>query len=120
MTDISTPGSTVHNRLGASAHWDGEHLSIDLEPRPEVLHHGVVRSSVLAFLVDAVGAIRSDGRLSQPLRQEAGIEVVEPAGGVVQVEVTPALTNPAGTLQGAMVAAGTVTTHAFARATPLP
>jgi acyl-coenzyme A thioesterase PaaI-like protein len=38
------------------------------------------------------------------LRDEAGIEVIDAAEGIVQVDVTPALRNPAGTLQGAMVA----------------
>ena len=38
------------------------------------------------------------------MRDEAGIEVVDAGNGVVQLEVTPALRNPAGTLQGAMVA----------------
>jgi acyl-coenzyme A thioesterase PaaI-like protein len=42
--------------------------------------------------------------LSQPLREEAAIEVIDAAAGVVEVAVTPALLNPAGTLQGAMVA----------------
>jgi len=42
--------------------------------------------------------------LSQPLRYEAGIEVVDPGEGIVEVPVTPQLLNPAGTLQGAMVA----------------
>ena len=42
--------------------------------------------------------------LARPLREEAGIEVINAAEGVVQVEVTSALRNPAGTLQGAMVA----------------
>jgi len=42
--------------------------------------------------------------LDRPLREEAGIEVVHAVDGVVQVEVTPELRNPAGTLQGAMVA----------------
>ncbi|HVN50204.1 MAG TPA: PaaI family thioesterase [Acidimicrobiales bacterium] len=42
--------------------------------------------------------------LARPLREEAGIEVLDPHDGVVQVAVTPELRNPAGTLQGAMVA----------------
>ena len=42
--------------------------------------------------------------LTRPLREEAGIEVVDAAEGVVQIDVTPELRNPAGTLQGAMVA----------------
>ncbi len=44
------------------------------------------------------------GTLTRPLRDEAAIEVIDAAEGIVQVEVTPALRNPAGTLQGAMVA----------------
>jgi acyl-coenzyme A thioesterase PaaI-like protein len=42
--------------------------------------------------------------LSQPLREEAGIRVLDPMQGVVEMELTPGLRNPAGTLQGAMVA----------------
>ena len=44
------------------------------------------------------------GRLAGPLRHEAGIEVVDASEGIVEVQVTPAIRNPAGTLQGAMVA----------------
>ncbi len=42
--------------------------------------------------------------LTHPLREEAGIAVLDPMQGAVQVQVTPELRNPAGTLQGAMVA----------------
>jgi acyl-coenzyme A thioesterase PaaI-like protein len=42
--------------------------------------------------------------LPSPLRDEAGIEVIDAADGVVEVRVTPRLRNPAGTMQGAMVA----------------
>jgi acyl-coenzyme A thioesterase PaaI-like protein len=42
--------------------------------------------------------------LTRPLREEAGLTVLDPAAGTVQMEVTPDLRNPAGTLQGAMVA----------------
>jgi len=42
--------------------------------------------------------------LTRPLREEAGIAVLDPLGGVVEIDVTPELRNPAGTLQGAMVA----------------
>lgn len=45
-----------------------------------------------------------EGRLTRPLREEAGIEVIDAAAGVVEVLVTPQLRNPAGTMQGAMVA----------------
>jgi acyl-coenzyme A thioesterase PaaI-like protein len=42
--------------------------------------------------------------LSRPLREEAGVVVLDPMQGVVQMQVTPELQNSAGTLQGAMVA----------------
>ena len=42
--------------------------------------------------------------LTHPLREEAGITVLDAMSGVVQMEVTPVLRNPVGTLQGAMVA----------------
>jgi acyl-coenzyme A thioesterase PaaI-like protein len=38
------------------------------------------------------------------LRDEAGIVPIDPAQGVVEIEVRPEVCNPAGTLQGAMVA----------------
>ncbi len=42
--------------------------------------------------------------LTRPLREEAGIEVLEPMLGALEMELAPGLLNPAGTLQGAMVA----------------
>jgi acyl-coenzyme A thioesterase PaaI-like protein len=42
--------------------------------------------------------------LDRPLREEAGIVVLDPAAGSLEMPVTPELRNPAGTLQGAMVA----------------
>jgi acyl-coenzyme A thioesterase PaaI-like protein len=42
--------------------------------------------------------------LTRPLREEAGITVLDPMQGCVQMPVTPELCNTAGTLQGAMVA----------------
>jgi acyl-coenzyme A thioesterase PaaI-like protein len=47
---------------------------------------------------------RGLGRLTSPLRDEAGIVAIDPAHGVVEIEVRPEVCNPAGTLQGAMVA----------------
>jgi acyl-coenzyme A thioesterase PaaI-like protein len=43
-------------------------------------------------------------RLTAPLRDEAGIVVLDAAAGVAEIAVTPDVCNPAGTLQGAMVA----------------
>ncbi len=191
MTDIAGPGVSVPSRLGVTARFEDDDLIIELRPRPEVLHHGMVRASVLAFVIDVVAGIpldqdrdvwtltsdmtvrmrpvaaparidatstilrqgrrsatsvvelvtdegapiaagaigfakiprkpddppkpnvplgeipsifRSPTLLTRLLREEAGIEVIDAVEGVVQVEVTADLRNPAGTLQGAMVA----------------
>jgi acyl-coenzyme A thioesterase PaaI-like protein len=191
MTDVSSTGMSVPSRLGVTARFEDRELIIELRPELEVLHHGMVRASVLAFVVDVVAGIpldqdagvwtltsdmtvrmrpvpaparidatstilrqgrrsatslvelrtddrtpiatgaigfakvprkpddppkpnvplgqipsifRSTGLLARPLREEAGVKVIDAAAGVVQVEVTPELRNPAGTLQGAMVA----------------
>jgi acyl-coenzyme A thioesterase PaaI-like protein len=192
MTDL--PLDHVHSlpgRLGATARVVHGELVLDLEPFPAILHHGVVRASVLSYLVDCVAGIpldsdpdawtlttdmtvrarpipappritatfrvlregrrgatgavdlrtdegeavgtgaigftrvaRRDGDppkpafsaddvvahfgtappVDQPLREAAGIQVVDAAAGVVEVPLTDHLRNPAGTLQGAMVA----------------
>jgi acyl-coenzyme A thioesterase PaaI-like protein len=168
-----------------------DELILELRPRPETQHHGIVRASVLSFVIDVVAAIpldqdadvwtltsdmsvrmrpmtaperidatsrvlrqgwrsatclvelrtdqgapiatgaigftkiprkatdpakpnvpfgqlplifRDPTALTRPLREEAGIEVLDGSAGIVQVELTPHLRNPAGTLQGAMVA----------------
>ncbi len=191
MTDVSGSGTSVPGRLGVGARIEHGDLVLELTPQPETLHHGIVRASVLAFVIDVVAGIpldqdasvwtltsdmsirmrpvaaparidatntilrqgrrsatclvelrtdrgapiatgaigfakvprkptdppkpnvpighipllfRDPGLLARPLRQEAGIEVIDAAAGVVEVEVTPDLRNPAGTLQGAMVA----------------
>lgn len=192
MTDLPPNRTAVPNRLGVSALVDDRGLVIEMDDiQAEVLHHGVLRLSVLTFLADvsagvtldtdpgawtfttdlslfmpvrrapgrvtttttvvrqgrrsahalvdvvderrqllAAGAIgfahvprkagdppkprvtpqmmaqrfANPGRLSSPLRQEAGIVQVDPEHGVVEIEVRPEVCNPAGTLQGAMVA----------------
>lgn len=53
---------------------------------------------------DAPLVFRDLGELAMPLRDEAGVVVVDAAGGHVEMAVEPRLCNPAGTLQGAMVA----------------
>ncbi len=191
MTDISDPGMSVPSRLGVGARFEDDTLHLELTPQEETLRHGIVRASVLSFVVDVVagvpldqdatmwtltsdmsvrmrpipaprridatstivrqgkrsatctvelraddgapvatGAIgfarvprkasdppkpnvplgqtptifRNPKPLTRPLREEAGIQVVDAAQGIALVEVTPELRNPAGTLQGAMVA----------------
>lgn len=191
MTDLPANLHSVPSRLGATALVDERGLVVSSTPRAHELHHGILRLSVLAFLVDvsagvtldtdpdawtfttdlslrmrpvpapasvsasttllregkrsahglvhvvdgggaevAAGAIgfahvpRKPGdppkpivspqavaerfsdaeRLGAPLREEAGIVVLDAAAGVVEIAVTPDVCNPAGTLQGAMVA----------------
>jgi acyl-coenzyme A thioesterase PaaI-like protein len=191
MTDVSSSGTSLPGRLGVGARFEDGHLILELRPQEEALHHGIVRASVLSFVIDVVAGIpldqdadvwtltsdmsvrmrpipaperidatstilrqgrtsatclvelstgegapiatgaigftniprkttdppkpnvplrqtplifRQSATLAGPLRKEAGIQVIDAAEGVVQVEVTPDLRNPAGTLQGAMVA----------------
>jgi acyl-coenzyme A thioesterase PaaI-like protein len=191
VTDIPDQSRSVPTRLGVSARFEDGQLMLDLTPQDATLHHGIVRASVLSFVIDAAAGISVDGDqdvwtltsdlslrmqpvpapelvsstsrvlrqgrrsssclvelaagdgtpiasgvagfasiprrpddppkpvmdperapevlsgvadLQLPLREEAGIEVVDAAEGVVELTVTPDLRNPAGTLQGAMVA----------------
>ena len=60
MTDVSSPEFSVPGRFGVAAHVDGAGLRLVLTPQPEVLVHGVVRASVLAYAVDAVAGISID------------------------------------------------------------
>jgi acyl-coenzyme A thioesterase PaaI-like protein len=191
MTDVSSTGSSLPSRLGVAARFENDQLVLEIRPREETLHHGIVRASVLAFAIDVVAGvpldqdptmwtltsdmtvrmrpvpaperidatceiIRQGGRsavslvdlrtvegdpiatgaigfvkvprkpndppkpnvplgqfpmifrdpmtLTHPVREEAGIQVIAAGEGIVEVEVTADLRNPAGTLQGAMVA----------------
>ncbi len=191
MTDLPIHVDSLPARMGTTARLADGELLIEIAPRPPVLRHGVIRTSVLSYLVDCVAGIPLDrdpdawtlttdmtvrarpvpapsrvtarfrllreGRrsatgavdlltadgevlgtgaigfarvprkvgdppkvdlptedliarfaaaplLSEPLRDAAGIDVVDAATGVVEVPLTDALRNPAGTLQGAMVA----------------
>jgi acyl-coenzyme A thioesterase PaaI-like protein len=192
MTDFPANLTAVPSRLGARARVDERGLVVEIDDvQTDLLHHGVLRLSVLAFLVDvsagvtldtdpeawtfttdlslrmraipaprrvaATTAILRQGRrsahglvevvddqqallaagaigfahvprkaddfpkpivspemiaerfsgmayLSSPLREEAGIVPIDPDHGVVEIAVRPEVCNPAGTLQGAMVA----------------
>jgi acyl-coenzyme A thioesterase PaaI-like protein len=191
VTDLPAEITAVPARLGTRARVDERGLVVELEPQPGVLHHGVVRSSVVAYLVDVVSGVSVDsgddvwtfttdmtvrmlpvpapgrlvavndvlrrgrrsvtcavsvtddrgalvasgaigfahvprkpddppkihltpqeavhrfgttGLLSEPLRDEAGIVVLDAPEGIVEITVRPEVCNPAGTLQGAMVA----------------
>ncbi len=60
MTDFFNETFSVPARLGVVAeNCDGE-LRLRLHPRAEVLHHGAVRASVIAFMIDVVAGIVLD------------------------------------------------------------
>ncbi|HEY1827111.1 MAG TPA: hypothetical protein VGF87_03785 [Acidimicrobiales bacterium] len=191
MTDLLADNVSVPARLGVTTEFKDGHFEARLRPRPEILRHGAVRASVLAFMIDVVAGIVLDddpeawtltsdmsvrmrplpapdsvqtqmtilrrgqrsatavvdlvtdegepvatgaigfarvrrrdtdppkpsvspGRITElfdgssvlrsPLREEAGIVVLDQTQGVVEMQLTSGLRNPAGTLQGAMVA----------------
>jgi acyl-coenzyme A thioesterase PaaI-like protein len=191
LTDFLDETFSIPARLGVVADVHDGEFRLALHPRPELLRHGALRASMIAFLIDvAAGVILDDdqatwmltsdmsvrmrplpapdfvstrttvlrrGRrsatatvdvvtgagnpvatgaigfarvprratdpvkppaspsrmstmfdgsrtLDRPLREEAGIVVLDPAAGALEMQVTPELRNPAGTLQGAMVA----------------
>jgi len=191
MTDLLDNNFNIPARLGVVAEVRDGEFRLALHPRPELLRHGALRASIIAFLIDvaagvvldddpeawmltsdmsvrlrplpapsflstrttilrrgrrsatatvdlvsdegeplATGAIgfarlqrretdpvkppASPGRmatmfdgsrtLDRPIREEAGIVVLDAAAGALEMRVTPELRNPAGTLQGAMVA----------------
>jgi acyl-coenzyme A thioesterase PaaI-like protein len=191
MTDLLDDNFNIPARLGVVAEIHDGEFRLGLQPRPELLRHGALRASMIAFLVDvAAGVVLDDdpdawtltsdmsvrmrplrapgfvstrttilrrGRrsavatvdvvtedggpvatgaigftrvqrrendpvkppasphrmatmfdgsrtLDRPLREEAGIVVLDPSTGALEMDVTHELRNPAGTLQGAMVA----------------
>jgi hypothetical protein len=60
MTDIGGPAHPVPHRLGVAARFEDGALTLHLDPGPETLHHGVVRASVLSFMIDAAAVISVD------------------------------------------------------------
>src|SRR5688572_23568159 len=60
MTDLPLHTESLPAQLGATARLDGGDLVVELDPHPAVLHHGIVRTSVLAYLVDCVAGIPLD------------------------------------------------------------
>jgi acyl-coenzyme A thioesterase PaaI-like protein len=61
VTDLPTGATAIPSRLGVTARFDDRGLVLDLAPGAEVLRHGVVRASVLAYMVDAGAGITVDG-----------------------------------------------------------
>jgi acyl-coenzyme A thioesterase PaaI-like protein len=60
VIDISPAVMSVPGRLGLIARFEESELRLDLLPMPETLHLGVVRASVLSFVIDAVAGIVLD------------------------------------------------------------
>jgi acyl-coenzyme A thioesterase PaaI-like protein len=191
MTDFLDESFSIPARLGVVAEVLDDEFRLSLHPREQLLRHGALRASIVAFMIDVVAGIVLDddpeawmltsdmsvrmrprpapaflstrstilrrGRrsatakvdlvsgdgepvatgaigfarvqrratdpvkppasqerismmfdgqrtLDRPLREEAGIVVLDAVTGSLEMQVTPELRNPAGTLQGAMVA----------------
>ncbi len=61
MTDLLDNTFSVPSRLGVLASVDDGEFRLHLQPRDEVLHHGAVRESVVAFMIDvAAGVVLDD------------------------------------------------------------
>ena len=60
MTDLPANLHSVPGRLGATGLVDERGLVIEIEPRDELLHHGVLRASVISFAVDVVAGVTLD------------------------------------------------------------
>ena len=56
MTDIPNAYASVPGRLGVAARFEDGEFSMLLFPQPEVLHHGMVRASVISYVIDAFGS----------------------------------------------------------------
>ena len=60
MTDVSANALSLVGRLGVTSQLVDGQLILTLEPQQEATHHGLVRASVLAFLVDVAAGIAVD------------------------------------------------------------
>jgi acyl-coenzyme A thioesterase PaaI-like protein len=60
MTDLGDAALSIPNQLGVTARYEAGELELDLTPQSAVLHHGVVRASVLSYVVDVVAGITVD------------------------------------------------------------
>src|SRR5690606_21895548 len=60
MTDLPANVSSVPARLGATASLDERGLVTSLVPEPNELHHGILRLSVLTYLVDVAAGVTLD------------------------------------------------------------
>ena len=56
----STLDTSLLHRLGVSARLRDGELLLELTPQPHILRHGVVRASMVSFLVDGVAGIHAD------------------------------------------------------------
>src|SRR4051794_40094679 len=60
VTDVPVDIDSIPAQLGTTARIAGDDVLVELEPRDALLHHGIVRTSVLAYLVDCAGGIPLD------------------------------------------------------------
>src|ERR1700722_8720814 len=60
MTDLLDDSLSLPASLGVVAEVRDGEFRLTLQPRPEVLRHGALRASVIAFMIDVVAGIVLD------------------------------------------------------------
>ena len=60
MTDFLDESFSIPARLGVVAEVLDREFRLSLRPRPQLLHHGALRASVIAFMIDVVAGIVLD------------------------------------------------------------
>ena len=60
MTDLLDDSLSLPSRLGVVAEVRDGEFCLELRPRAELLHHGALRASVIAFMIDVAAGIILD------------------------------------------------------------
>jgi acyl-coenzyme A thioesterase PaaI-like protein len=60
VTDLATLGTPLPSRLGVRARFEDDQLVLELTPQPETSRHGIIRASVLAFVIDVAAGMPLD------------------------------------------------------------
>ena len=60
MTDFLDESFSIPARLGVVAELHDGEFRLALHPRPQLLHHGALRASVIAFMIDVVAGVVLD------------------------------------------------------------
>ena len=60
MTDLLDDSMSLPSRLGVVAEVRNGEFRLELHPRAELLHHGALRASIVAFMIDVAAGIILD------------------------------------------------------------